>query len=263
MAAKIEIVDNALVITDTDTGMIMHDVPAKDHYYNNTQLKKGNVQIYDVYGLNEDLAKIFTDSLANTVDENDVVFTDTTFRDFARLNLGKSSPQASGIFSEMIVERLINSESAALTQSPTGLGAVNAKQIEYGAAVGTISDDVMMTSDGVLTFNKAGSYRIKISLQFGRSGNPSSSVLLFRVTDINGVQLGRSIGYLISSSDETNYLENDTWLTVPAGFVVKSEVMRDASGINAGGLVSISPTDEGVGTWNFVPTAAIRVLKFT
>ena len=96
MAAKIEIVDNALVITDTDTGIIMHDVPAKDHYYNNTQLKKGNVQIYDVYGLNEDLAKIFTDSLDNTVDGNDVVFTDTTFRDFARLNLGKSSPQASG-----------------------------------------------------------------------------------------------------------------------------------------------------------------------
>lgn len=96
MAAKIEIIDNALVITDTTNGEVIHDVPAKDHYFDNTQLKKGNVQIYDLYGLNEDLAKIFTEPLGNTVNSGDVVFTESSFRDFARASLGKSSPQASG-----------------------------------------------------------------------------------------------------------------------------------------------------------------------
>ena len=258
MAKKIEIIGSGVFITDTISGIKEVSQLAKDTWYLEKELINSRIQMYDTNGTN-DLANksVFpTIALAVAVDSTGTPFTASTFRTFCTDNLGKSSLVTGAI------ERLIDGESTAISQNPTGLGIANSIQVEYGAAIGNANTDVMLALDGTLTFNKAGTYRIKIAIQFGRVGNPSASKILFRVIDSNGDQLGRSVGYLISSGDETKYFENDTWLPVTAGLTVRTEVMRDSSGVNTGGLVSITPTDEGVNTWNFAPTAAIRVERF-
>lgn len=175
------------------------------------------------------------------------------------------NPSGSGFnpTTDIVIERLIDGDSLAATQNPTGVGIANAIQVEFGPAVGTGSDPVNLDVNGVLFINETGTYRIKIALQFGRSGSSQTSVLLFRVTDNAGNQLGRSIAALIDDANTDRYLENDTWLTVPAGTELTFEVMRDNSGNDAGGLIATFPDDEGAGTWNDAPTAAIRVERWT
>ena len=159
------------------------------------------------------------------------------------------------------LERVLDGESVAAAQNPTGLGPSNAVQIEYGPAVNSGSDPVSLAADGVLTINTAGTYRIKVSFQFSRVGNSGVSELLFRVTDAAGNQLGRSIAAFINSANDQVYIENDTWLTLPAGLALKFELMRDAGGDDSGGLTTFVPT-VATGSWNHAPAAAIRVERW-
>jgi hypothetical protein len=98
-------------------------------------------------------------------------------------------------------------------------------------------------------------------LQFGRSGSSGTSELLFRVLT-NGVQAGRSVAAKISNANDEQYFENDNWVNIPAGLVITFEVMRDDAGNNSGGLIAYEPTDEGVGTWNNAPSAALRLERW-
>lgn len=164
--------------------------------------------------------------------------------------------------SNVKIERLIDGESAADNQNPTGLGTSNAIQIEFGAAQNTSSDAVNLDANGSLFINNEGTYRIKISFQFSRTGNSGVSELLFRVTDGNGAQLGRSIAAFINSANDEIYIENDTWLSVPAGTELKFELMRDGGGDNSGGLTRFTPSVDGGNEWNVAPSASIRVERW-
>tara|TARA_R100000544_G_scaffold16105_1_gene7630 strand:- start:4369 stop:4902 length:534 start_codon:yes stop_codon:yes gene_type:complete len=160
------------------------------------------------------------------------------------------------------IERLLDGESVATNQNPTGLGPSNAIQVEFGPAVLTGSDPVNLDATGSLFINTAGTYRIKVSFQFSRSGNTGVSELLFRVTDGLGNQLGRSIAAFINSANDEIYIENDTWLTLPAGIELKFELMRDSNGNDSGGLTRYTPTVDGGDEWNHAPCAAIRVERW-
>jgi hypothetical protein len=128
-------------------------------------------------------------------------------------------------------------------------------KVEFGGAQGTVADPVSIDVVGKLTFNEAGSYRIRAILQYGRTGSSSQANLFARAL-INGAQVGNSVsasvdsaGILISSSVET-------WINMPAGAELEYEMLRDSSGVNAGGLFSATPTLAG---WNFAPSASITV----
>lgn len=162
----------------------------------------------------------------------------------------------------MVIERTLDALSVATTQSPTGLGTANSIQIEFGPAVNTVSDPASTLADGTVNLNLAGTYRIKLALQFGRTGSSGTSILLFRVTDGLGNQLGRSISALIDNPNTDRYLENDTWLTVPDNTVLKFEIMRDSAGNNSGGLLATVPTVDGGNEWNVAPSAAIRIERW-
>ncbi len=161
---------------------------------------------------------------------------------------------------DISIERLFDAESVATTQEPTTTGVANAIVIEFGPAVGTGSSPVQLSAGGVFTVNQAGTYRIKVALQFGRSGSSGISRLLFRAV-INGTQAGRSIASNISNANEEQYFENDTWVTVPAGTVLQFELMRDLAGNDSGGLLAITPSVE-TGSWSIAPTAAVRVERW-
>lgn len=158
------------------------------------------------------------------------------------------------------IERLFDRESVASTQVPSTTGPANAIVIEFGAAFGGASDPVEMSSAGVFKVNQAGTYRLKVALQFGRTGSSGISKILFRAV-INGSQAGRSIAANISNANEEQYIENDTWITVPVGTELQFELMRDAAGNDSGGLLAITPTVVA-GSWNIAPTAAIRVERW-
>lgn len=191
----------------------------------------------------------------NIIDQTDLAEVAKT-NDYDDLD-NKFSPTA-----DISMERLIDGVSLAVAQNPTGTGIAEAVQVEFGAAIGTGSDPVNLLSDGELQINEAGTYRIKLALQFGRTGSSQTSILLFRVTDDAGNQLGRSVAALIDDADTDRYLENDTWLTVPGPVNLRFEVMRDDAGNDSGGLIATVPTNEGAGTWNDAPTAAIRVERW-
>jgi hypothetical protein len=159
------------------------------------------------------------------------------------------------------IERLLDAESSSAAQDPTGLGVANEKQVNFGDAVNTGGDPVMLSAAGVLTFNESGLYRIKLSLQFGRSGASGTSELLFKA-DVGGVQAGRSIFAKLSNASEEQYIENDSWLQLPATTEITYFVMRDANGNDSGGLIGITPTVDGGNEWNDAPSASIRVERW-
>ena len=162
---------------------------------------------------------------------------------------------------DLAIERLIEGVSLSANQQPSGLGIANALKVEFGAAIGTGASDVQMDVNGLVTFNTGGLYRIKVVFQFGRTGAASVSELLFRFL-INGAQLGRSVGVKLENADALRYIDVDNWFNVPAGATLETEIMRDNSGNNSGGLFQTTPTNEGAGTWNVVPSAVMRIERF-
>lgn len=154
------------------------------------------------------------------------------------------------------IERVIDGEST-VTQEPTGLGDTNAIQVTFGPGAGGVSLPLTLGADGSLTVNETGLYRIKIALQFGRSGASGTSVLMFRVL-LNGTQAGRSVVTKLSNADVTSYFENDTWIYLPAGAVLSFEVTRDSAGSDFGGLFYTAAS----GSWNDAPSAALRVERY-
>lgn len=155
---------------------------------------------------------------------------------------------------EARIERLIDGASTSTTQYPSGSGNVNRLQIEFGPSINTGVDPVQLDNLGRVTVNRTGLYRIKVALQFGRSGSAGTATILFRVL-VNGVQAGRSVAVDLQASSSLDYFENDTWITLPAGVELTFEIMRDPAGNDSGGLRGL-PSVDG---WNSSPSAAIRI----
>lgn len=162
---------------------------------------------------------------------------------------------------EINIERIFDGISTTTPQLPSGLGPLNSHQIDFGPAINGPLDLVQMDINGTITVNIAGTYRIKVALQFGRSGASGISSVLFRVR-VNDVQAGRTIATKLNDDSSTQYFENDTWITLPAGTVLKFDIMRDAAGSNFGGLYGFDPTVDAGNEWNEAPSAAIRVERW-
>lgn len=159
--------------------------------------------------------------------------------------------------SNVSVERLLDAISLATDQQPS---ATNSPiQLEFGAAQFSASDPVSIDALGALTINTAGTYRIKISLAYGRTGGSGTSELYFRAL-VNGTQAGQSIHAKVGSADVYLPYSDEAWLTLPAATVITYEMIRDSSGSNSGGLFTSNPVTSG---WNDNPCAALRVERLT
>lgn len=97
MAIKIELIENALVVTDTVTSDVLIDTPAKEVYFDNQSFNNDSEIVFVKIGPRRLFVPIHPAiALADAVDTGDASFTAGTFRTFARTNLGKSSPGAAG-----------------------------------------------------------------------------------------------------------------------------------------------------------------------
>lgn len=141
------------------------------------------------------------------------------------------------------------------TQEPTAVDAP--LQLTFGAAQGSASDPVMISAAGLVTFNQAGAYALRLKLQCGCTGSTGTSILLSRLL-INGVQLGSAAAVKMTSTDATVPTESRVVLNVTAGQTFSAQIMRDSAGSNFGGVY---PHVATVPAWGAAPSALLVISR--
>jgi len=140
-------------------------------------------------------------------------------------------------------------------QEPSGLDSV--LQVKFGAAQKTATDPVMLDALGNITFNQGGLYLFNGYGNFERQGSSGGvAVTLFR-TLLNGVQTGPTKGVELSGTGIMFPYELTLPIQVSAGDVLTWEILRDSSGVDAGGLYIHTNS----GPWSNVPSADVNIYK--
>lgn len=140
-------------------------------------------------------------------------------------------------------------------QEPSGLDSP--LQVTFGAAQGTATDPVMLDALGNITFNQGGLYLFNGYANFERQGSSGGvAVTLFRAL-INGVQSGPTKGVELSGTGIMFPYELTLPIQVNAGDVLTWEILRDSSGVDAGGLYIHTNS----GPWSNVPSADVNIYK--
>lgn len=144
---------------------------------------------------------------------------------------------------------------STITQAPSAVDT--ALQLSFGAAQGSASDPVMINSAGLVTFNVAGNYAIRIKLQNGRTGATGTSILLSRIL-LNGTQVGSTSAVKMTQTDATTPSESRVVLNPTVGQTFSVQIMRDSAGSNFGGVY---PQTAVVAAWGIAPSALLVISR--
>lgn len=144
---------------------------------------------------------------------------------------------------------------STVAQAPTAVDTP--LQLTFGAAQGTVANPVSISAVGLVTFNAAGSYAIRVKTQNGRTGATGTSILLTRIL-INGTQYGSPASTRITATDSTVPTESRFVVTVTAGTTLAVQIMRDSAGSNFGGVY---PQTATVTAWGVAPSALLVVSR--
>ncbi|EDQ9876400.1 hypothetical protein TE20_004554 [Salmonella enterica subsp. enterica] len=145
--------------------------------------------------------------------------------------------------------------SSTVAQAPTAVDT--ALQLTFGGAQGTASNPVMINAAGLVTFNAAGSYAVRIKLQAGRTGASGTSILLSRIL-VNGAQYGSPAATKLLSADVTIPIESRVAINVTAGQTMAVQIMRDSAGANFGGVY---PQTATVAAGGVAPSALLVISR--
>lgn len=140
-------------------------------------------------------------------------------------------------------------------QAPTALNTP--LQVSFGAAQGAPTSPVSISAAGLVTFNQAGNYAVRVKLQNGRVGASGTSVLLSRIL-ANGAQIGSPQSVKLTSSDSTIPTDSRVVVNAVAGQTFAVEIMRDGSGTNFGGVY---PLAAAVTAWGTAPSALLVISR--
>lgn len=141
------------------------------------------------------------------------------------------------------------------TQAPTAVDTP--LQLTFGAGQLSAADPVMLNSAGLVTFNTAGAYAIRIKLQNGRTGATGTSILLSRLL-INGAQVGSTAAVKMTQTDATTPTESRVVIQATAGQTFTVQIMRDSAGSNFGGVY---PQVATVAAWGTAPSALLVISR--
>lgn len=130
-------------------------------------------------------------------------------------------------------------------------------QVTFGAAQFSASDPIMLNAAGLVTFNQAGTYAVRVKLENGRVGSTGTSVLLSRLLK-NGVAFGSPASVKVTSSDVTIPTDSRVIMAVNAGDTLAVQIMLDSSGSNYGGLY---PLAAAVTAWGTAPSALLVISR--
>ena len=148
---------------------------------------------------------------------------------------------------------IVSGTSTASSQEPSTVDTP--LQLEFG--VEQITEDVTLSAAGSLTFNVAGKYLLNMNAQYGRSGAAGISVLLFRM-QLDGVNFGGSLAAKISTAEHLVPWSSTFLVNATVGQILTTEIIRDSTGDNSGGIFSITPTAAG---WNAAACTTLQVYK--
>ncbi|HGH3558827.1 TPA: hypothetical protein ACJK1Q_004464 [Salmonella enterica subsp. enterica serovar Typhimurium] len=144
---------------------------------------------------------------------------------------------------------------STVVQAPTSVDT--ALQLTFGGAQGTASNPVMINAAGLVTFNTAGNYAVRIKLQAGRTGASGTSILLSRIL-VNGAQYGSPAATKLVSADATIPIESRVVINAIAGQTMAVQIMRDSAGTNFGGVY---PQTATVAAWGVAPSALLVISR--
>ncbi len=141
------------------------------------------------------------------------------------------------------------------TQTPTAVDTP--LQVAFGAAQGAPANPVMISAAGLVTFNTAGNYAIRIKLQAGRTGASGTSILLSRIL-LAGTQYGSPAATKLVSADVTIPIESRVVINATAGQTFAVQIMRDSAGTNFGGIY---PQEATVTAWGTAPSGLLVISR--
>lgn len=144
---------------------------------------------------------------------------------------------------------------STVAQAPTALDT--ALQLTFGAAQNSSANPVMINAAGLVTFNVAGNYAVRIKLQCGRTGATGTSVILSRLL-VGGVQAGSTAAVKLTQTDATTPTESRVIVNATAGQTFAVQIMRDSSGANFGGVY---PQVSVAAGWGTAPSALLVISR--
>lgn len=144
---------------------------------------------------------------------------------------------------------------STVTQAPSAVDT--ALQLTFGAAQKSATDPVMINSAGLVTFNTAGNYAVRIKLQNGRTGATGTSILFSRLL-VNGAQVGSAAAVKMTQTDATTPSESRVVVNATAGQTFVVQIMRDSAGSNFGGVYPQAAT---VAAWGTAPSALLVISR--
>lgn len=144
---------------------------------------------------------------------------------------------------------------STVIQAPTAVDTP--LQLTFGGAQGSVANPVMINAAGLVTFNTAGNYAVRIKLQNGRTGSSGTSILLSRIL-LNGAQIGSPAAAKMSQAEAIFATDSRVVVNVTAGQTFSVQIMRDSAGTNFGGVYPQAAT---VTTWGTAPSALLVVSR--
>lgn len=145
--------------------------------------------------------------------------------------------------------------SSLVAQSPSAVDVP--LQVAFGAAQGAPADPVMINASGLVTFNQAGNYAVRVKLQCGRTGASGTSILLSRLV-LGGTQLGSAACVKLTQTDATTPTDSRVVMNPTAGQTFAVQIMRDSAGSNFGGIFPQAAT---VTAWGTAPSALLVISR--
>ena len=145
--------------------------------------------------------------------------------------------------------------SSSVAQAPSAVDTP--LQVAFGAAQGAPSDPVSISAAGLVTFNQAGNYAVRVKLQCGRTGASGTSILLSRLV-LGGAQLGSAACVKLTQTDATTPTDSRVVMNPTAGQTLQVQIMRDSAGSNFGGIYPQAAT---VPAWGTAPSALLVISR--
>lgn len=142
-----------------------------------------------------------------------------------------------------------------IAQAPSAVDT--ALQLAFGAAQNSAANPVMINAAGLVTFNVAGNYAVRIKLQCGRTGATGTSILLSRIL-LGGVQYGSAACVKLTQTDATTPTDSRVVINATAGQTLAIQIMRDSAGSNFGGVY---PQAAVVTAWGTAPSALLVISR--
>lgn len=188
---------------------------------------------------------------ANNITANSIIKTGGTSSQFLKAD-GSVDTNTYLTASNIQFTQVLNGISTA-SQAPPALDT--GLTVSFGPA--QTNAVIALDAGGKVIFLQAGAYFINAYGNVERQGSSGgTAVLLFRAV-LNGAQISTVKGFHLDTPNLPDPYEVSIPFQAQAGDILEFQIMRDSSGVNAGGVYPHT----NLGGWSNVPSTQIQIWK--